>query len=214
MRSTTSHLLGSRPDWPILNVADETNDAWYNQTNSGSSNPYSDVYSMPGQVIAAGIQAAEGKKAAKKMRLFQERMSNTAYQRSMKDMRLAGLNPILAYSKSGASTPSGAMAPIPDFSSAAGGMANRYLTATRQKQELANMSAQNGLIRQQTATAKSVADVNKNAVDIGTPKADVYERVQRTLWGPLMDKFESWLSPNTGYGASPQNRPSKGPKKE
>lgn len=43
-------------------------------------------------------------------RQFQERMANTAYQRATGDMMNAGLNPMLAYSQGGASSPTGGAA--------------------------------------------------------------------------------------------------------
>jgi hypothetical protein len=46
--------------------------------------------------------------AAAKQMAFQQQMSDTSYQRGMKDMQAAGLNPILAGKMGGASTPTGA----------------------------------------------------------------------------------------------------------
>lgn len=58
------------------------------------------------QQDAQGFNATE----AQKQRDFEKMMSDTAYQRAMQDMQKAGINPILAYSQGGASTPQGASA--------------------------------------------------------------------------------------------------------
>lgn len=64
--------------------------------------------------VAGGIWSARSmRKEAQKNRDFQERMSNTAHQRESRDLYLSGLNPALSAMR-GASTPSGAVADVPE----------------------------------------------------------------------------------------------------
>lgn len=56
------------------------------------------------------LQNRSNKREAARNRNWQAQMSNTSWQRAVADMEKAGINPALAYSQGGASTPGGATA--------------------------------------------------------------------------------------------------------
>ena len=123
--------------------------------------------------LGSGILSGFGQKKANKQNLqiareqmaFQERMSNTAYQRATRDLEAAGLNRILALG-SPASSPGGqsavmqnAMAPV----------ASATAQAVQQKAQLA-------LLKAQTNKTQNEADAIKPAAEIGSAAGGILEK--------------------------------------
>lgn len=149
----------------------------------------SGVGSMIGGIFQADAQRdanATSAAMAQKQMDFQERMSSSAYQRAMADMSKAGLNPMLAYSQGGASSPAGAMPTITPVDGMAKGFSDALKSSVAtayQKKELDKVLEQKdadiGLAKEATNAKATESKVNlANASQIEMQMKQIAEQVK------------------------------------
>lgn len=120
---------------------------------------------LVGSVIEGGLSYfgqhsanRTNQKIARENQAFQERMSSTAYQRSVQDMRAAGLNPLYYLKGGAASTPGGSLSTAQNTMEGFKGSTGKSLEAYFAKKQLEQMEAQIDNIKSSTAlnSAKTV----------------------------------------------------------
>lgn len=114
------------------------------------------IGAVAGAMGGTYLQWAANKNLQEDAQSFDERMSNTSYQRAVADMEKAGLNPMLAVQRGGASTPSSPMGSVgaPDIT----GALSTAQQMKRTESELATQEAQRRLITAQTMESVARAD--------------------------------------------------------
>lgn len=137
--------------------------------------PIGTALSVGGSLLGGAEANSANKAAAQNQMDFQERMSNTSYQRAVTDMQAAGLNPMLAYSQGGASTPSGSTYSAQDVKTPASKLGNETNSANSaislQKAQIANTQSSTAL--NAANVLKSHADANLSSAQAANVAADL-----------------------------------------
>ena len=131
-----------------------------------------------GGFFGGSQQARAAAREARRNRRFQERMSNTAIQRRMEDMKKAGINPILA-ARFDASTPAGSMAQMPNIGESTIKGASAGITSAlaikRQAQELKNLAAQEDATRASAEQTREQAQLTRINQRLAGYQGDIRE---------------------------------------
>lgn len=150
------------------------------------------ILGAAGSILGQSSANSANRDIAQQQMAFQQYNSNTAYQRAVEDMRLAGLNPMLAYSQGGASTPSGSSATMMDSVTPGINSANnaRQVTAA-----VNNMEAQVDQTKSQTDLNKVQAV--KAAADAKLSATSAANIAQQTIAGKSSADFSrTWFGRN------------------
>lgn len=122
-----------------------------------------------GSDIIGGHSAAKAQRKANEQNIalqrenqnWEERMSSTSYQRATQDMLAAGLNPMLAYSQGGASTPGSSAATVNPVDAMPRAITSAIGNTLARQQAEANIE----LTRASASKARSEAQVSAGSVE-------------------------------------------------